>query len=324
MSTATTDPKSHSDVPARCPACGQRLTELVRGRCPLCDYAVVDEPVTTADHTPYAESEHYGRKAWLGMCGWVWGAGSQRLAHLGLMQSSPASRRFRRANLLLMAATVAVCCLSLSGWHAVEVVPDATDNEPQTPAGRGWYQVASLASSTAVRNTEAGRIVAWWWNPPQALAAAALGLTTTLAMSAVLMAILRRGVERSLRRPYRGQQRLAAALGYATTWGLPLIPAGLILALLPLCRVAALADWPIKPPAAVVYVSAAVIAAAGIASWLFGLVRLATTVPVRSRRAVAMFCGLWMPLIAAALIVGSMWGLLAAWGILVPALDLGW
>jgi len=296
-------------VPARCPACGHRLTELVHGCCPLCDYVIADEPVTNADHSPYAESEHFGRKAWWAMCTWVWGAGAGRLAHLGLMRPSPASRRFGRINLLLLALVVAVCGLTLSGWHAVEIVPDAPDNAPQSPSGKGWYELASLPAGTPIGHSGPRRIIAWWWNPPQALIGAALAFLAALILMAVLMAILRLGLERSLKRRYRKQGRLAAALSYATAWSLPLIPAGLILALLPVCRLVAVADWPVQPPETIVYGLAAAMALLGVFMWWFGLLRLAATVPVRSRRKAAALCGLWMPLIAAALIAGSVWGL---------------
>lgn len=324
MTGSTDDLKAVGDVPLRCPACGQQLTELVRGRCPLCDYAIADEPVTNEDHTPYAESDHYGRRAWWGMCKWLWGAGAGRLAHLGLMRSSRASRRFGRINLLLLSVAAAVCCLSLSGWHAVKVVPDATDNAPQSPSGRGWCQVVSMPAGTPIRHDGPGRIVAWWWNAPQALIGSAMAFVGALVLMAVLMAVLRRGVERSLRPRYRGQERLRAALGYATAWGLPLILAGLILALRPICRAAALADWPVQPPETLVYVPAAVIAGLGVFMSWFGLMRLASTVPVRSRRRVSLFCGLWMPLIVVALIGGSAWGLLLLHDVAASALQLQW
>ncbi|MHC4066987.1 MAG: hypothetical protein ACYSUI_21125, partial [Planctomycetota bacterium] len=145
MSESTTHPGTHRDLPgpdARCPACGQQFTRLVRGRCPLCDYLIEDEPVTGEDLTPYAQSGQYGRRAWWVMCKWVWGAGAGRLAHLALMQASPASRRFSRVNLALVALTVAVCWLWLGGWHAVKVVPGVLQAARTSPSGKGWFQVA--------------------------------------------------------------------------------------------------------------------------------------------------------------------------------------
>ena len=132
MSESTTDVGSRPGLPraeTRCPACGQPLARLVRGRCPLCDYPVEDEPVTGEDRTPYAQSGQYGRRAWWAMCKWIWGAGAGRLAHLALMQSSAASRRFGRVNAALVVLTVAVCWLWLSGWHAVRVLPGTEDGE---------------------------------------------------------------------------------------------------------------------------------------------------------------------------------------------------
>jgi len=329
MSESTTDLGSRRGLPraeTRCPACGQPLARLVRGRCPLCDYPVEDEPVTGQDRTPYAQSGHYGRRAWWAMCKWIWGAGAGRLAHLALMQSSPASRRFGRVNAALVVLTVAGCWLWLSGWHAVRVLPGTVDGEALTPSGKGWLLLA-LASGEAparVGPPRAGHTVSWWWNPPRALLGSVLAFVGGLVLAWLLLAILRTGVERSLRRRYRGQERLAAAVRYSTAWALPLIPAGLILLPLPICRLAAVAGWPVQPPETFLYVPAAVVAAFGLLMWWFGLIRTASTVPVRTRGRVVLFCGLSMPLIAAALAAGSFVALLRLQDLLARMLQLQW
>ena len=329
MSESTTDLGSRRGLPraeTRCPACGQPLARLVRGRCPLCDYPVEDEPVTGQDRTPYAQSGHYGRRAWWAMCKWIWGAGAGRLAHLALMQSSAASRRFGRVNAALVVLTVAVCWLWLSGWHAVRVLPGTEDGEALTPSGKGWLLLAPTSGEAPAPAgpPQGGRIVSWWWNPPQALLGSFLAFAGGVILAWLLLAILRAGVERSLRRRYRGQERLGAALRYSTAWAVPLIPAGLILLPLPLCRLAAVAGWRVQPPETFVYVPAAVVAAFGVLMWWFGLIRTASTVPVRTRSRVVLFCGLWMPLIGAVLAAGSFVALLRLQDMLTRVLRLQW
>ena len=258
------------------------------------------------------------------MCKWVWGAGSGRLAHLALMQASPASRRFSRINVALVCLTAMVCWSWLGGWQPVRVVPGATDSAAQSPAGKGWLLLASAPPGGQPRPGGAGRIVAWWWNPLAAMLGAGLALFAAVILGWLLLAVLRAGVERSLRRRYRGQERLQAALRYGTAWAVLLIPAGLILLALPICRMAAVADWPVQPPESFVYVPAAVAAAFALLMFWFGLIRTAATVPVRTRGRVVLFCGLGMPLVAAALTAGSFVGLSKLLEVLGQTLEIQW
>jgi len=318
----SSDDAAQSD--SRCPACGRPLVRLVRGRCPLCDYLIEQEPVTSNDQTPYTRSEHFGRRAWWSMCIWMWGAGAGRLGHLALMQTSPAARRFSRVNVVLLAATVAVCWVWLGGWHSVRIVPGPIDEATVNPSGWGWFLLASTPADAPPLPDDAGRTVAWWWNPPTAILGAACALAWSLILGWLLQAILRRGVERSLRPSFRRQGRLGAALRYSTAWVIPLIVVGLVLLLLPLCRLAAVADWPVKLPESFVFVPAAVVAAFALSMGWFGLVRLGATVPVRTRGRVVLFCGLWAPLIAAALVVGSFVGLARLLEVISPVLRFQW
>ena len=279
------------------------------GRCPLCDYPIEDEPVTAEDTTPYAQSEQPGRREWWVMTEWIWTAGAGRLSHLSLMRASPPARRYAGKSLNLIALVGAICWLSLTGWHEVTLQSVDEGGQPSEPAGRAWCELVTTPAETPIPSANPSRVIAWWWNPLLASSGAVAALVWAFILSRLLLSILRRGVERSLPERYRGQERLSAALCYSTAWATPLIPAGLVLALLPLCRLAEVGDWPIKPPAVFVYVPAAVVAGFGAFMVWFGLIRLAMTVPVRARTRVVVFCGLGMPLIAAVLILGSIWGL---------------
>jgi len=308
----------------RCPACGHRLPQPLPERCPLCDFQVSEEVVTAEDRTPYALSERYGRKAWWATWRWLWGAGRERLGHLGLMRSSSASRRFARVVLARFAAVLTLCALALAGWHAVTPTSLEEAINPGGPSGRGWLPVARAPEELAPRLAAHGGVAALWWNPAQALVGATIVLVTVLVLGKLMSCSLRRGVERSLGRRHRGQMRLSAALEYAAAWSVPLIPAALVLALLPLCRVAAVADWMVQPGAAVVYVPAGALAALGVLAWWFGVARLALTVPVAARRRVFLFSVIWFPLGCAVVLAGVVLGWLSLRDRLVPLLGLQW
>ncbi|MCP4249816.1 MAG: hypothetical protein GY778_22465 [bacterium] len=290
----------------------------------MCDHPVEDEPVTGPDLTPYAKSERFGRRAWWSMSKWVWTAGAERIAHLALMQDSPAARRFSRVNAGLLIVVAAVCGLALGGWHAVKLIPGAPEASAPAPSGQGWRLVVTAPTGTASSRATPGLIVAWWWNPLQAATTMAVGAVVALLLSWVLMALLRTGVESALRRRYRGQERLASALRYSTAWAIPLAPAGLILALWPLWRVADVGNWSVQPSEAAAYVPAVVIAAFSLLLWWLGLIRLGLTVPVPTRRRVAVFVGLIMPLIAAGVIGGTLVGLSRLHGLIDRHWPLHW
>jgi hypothetical protein len=293
----------------RCPACGQPIETLVRGRCSLCDFQIEDEPVTADDATPFAQNEARSRREWWAMTKWMWTAGAGRLSHLSLMRVSPAARNYARRSLMAIAITAAVCWLVLTGWHAVTMLPVEAGGEPPEPSGKGWVNLARMPAETVPPANNPSRVIAWWWHPALALTGAVGALVAGLLLGWLLLGILRRGVERALLPQYRGQHRLSAALCYSMAWATPLVPAGLVLALLPLCRLAQVGEWWVRPPTAIAYGPAAVVAGLAVVMLWFGLTRLALTVPVRTRTRVVLFCGVGMPLIAVAMIVGSIWGL---------------
>lgn len=324
MSTLNTKQEASADLPERCPACGRPLVNLTSGRCPICDFAVADEPVTGEDRSPYAQSTASRRRAWWGMCRWVWGAGRERLGHLALMRSSAASRRFARATVVRLALTSAVCCLLLSGWHAIEPLPGVAEVEHSTPTGKGWLPVAEATAESLDGRIRRGEAVALWWNALQGGIGAALAIIWAAILARLLSVFLAKGVETSLGKQHRGQGRLTAALCYSAAWAVPLLPAGLLLALSPISEVAELAGWSFQPPALLFFAAAAVLGALGLLAWWFGLIRLATTVPVRSRRRVLFFCMIWVPLVGTTLLAAPAWGMWYLRDLLIPVLHLQW
>ena len=162
-----------------------------------------------------------------------------------------------------------------------------------------------------------------WWNPPQALIGAVIALLGAWLIGRLLLWSLRGGVERSLRRRHRGQERLSAALDYSLAWTVPLIPAGLVLVLRPLLRMSVVGGWSFQLEPVFIYLPAAVLGAMGILLWWFGLIRLALTAPVRSRGRV-LLAVLWAPLAAGGLPAAAVFGLLHLRNFLLPVLRLQW
>ncbi|MFQ5491403.1 MAG: hypothetical protein ACE5GE_11845 [Phycisphaerae bacterium] len=320
MNSVASDPSSTPQQAKRCPACGQPLTDLVRGRCPLCEYQVTAESITAPDTTPFGQAEEPRRRQWWAQTVYVWSAGAGRLSHLSLMRTSKNSARYFRRTLALLVMTATLCGLALTGWHAVRPLPVEAGGQAPQPSGIGWMRV----TLNPIPSGQPTQVVACWWNLPQAVIGAAVAMLESVVLAYLLLAVLRRGTESALLKAYRGQQRLSAAFHYAVGWAVPLIPAGVILALLPLTRVAQVGRWAIVPPAAVIYVPAVVLAGFGVIMGWFGLVRLASTVPVRTRRRVVVFCGLVMPLVGALLAAGAVWGLLWVQSALAERMQLQW
>lgn len=236
------------------------------------------------------------------------------------MRSSPNSARYFGRTVILLALTSALCGFGLTGWHVVKSLPIEAGGQAPQPTGKGWLQV----TADPIPTDDPTQIIACWWNLPQAGIGAASALVVSLTLALVLLAIVRRTTESALLETYRGQQRLRAALHYAVGWSIPLIPAGIILATLGLAQAARVGRWPIAPPAGAIYVPAAVLAGfAVIASW-FGLLRLASTVPVPTRQRVVVYCGLVVPLLAAGLTAGAVWGTLWIQNVLSGRMQLQW
>ena len=94
--------------------------------------------VTSSDHTPYAEP---GEKkvTWFRMCRYVFTAGNQRLSHLALTRTSPASRRFAWRSILLFSFAVTLFVVCHYGWFELVLDPNQF-NPPLEPEGRGWVR----------------------------------------------------------------------------------------------------------------------------------------------------------------------------------------
>ena len=102
---------------ARCPVCGHAGDES-RATCRVCGFAFGDLRATSEDTTPYALAYAEGNRAWWRMCRWVWGATTERLKHLALMRSSPASRHFQFVNILLLAFAAIILQAAYTGFDS--------------------------------------------------------------------------------------------------------------------------------------------------------------------------------------------------------------
>lgn len=283
----------------RCPACGQQL-ESSADRCPLCEIQLGDDPITGDDVTPYARAHAQGRRGWSGMVAWVWSAGAGRLKHLALMRSSAASRRFARVNVLLFALGVALSQLSVVGWKWVYPQTHSDGAEASAnPTGAGWFQVASIPRSmTLERGADVPSDL--WWNPAQSLIAVPLAGVLALFMVWWVGMLTRTGAAWFHRRPYRKQQRLAAAIQYSAAWVVPFLAAFVVLAFRPIAYVGTVARWRWCPSDHAFLILAAILGGLGVTLWWFWLVRLGATAPAATRARVIAFLALGVPVLAVA------------------------
>jgi hypothetical protein len=123
------------------------------------------------------------------------------------------------------------------------------------------------------------------------------------------MILVRGGVTRAHRVPYRSEQRMTAALHYSTAWCLPLFVAAVVVGLRPIAFIGGIRRWAWCPPESGFFLSAAVVAGFGVIMWWFWLIRLGATAPARTRRAVVTFVAIGVPLIAAAVAAGWWFGI---------------
>jgi hypothetical protein len=270
----------------------------------LCGFGFGGDRATGADVTPYAAAYDTDRSAWWAMSEWVWFAGPHRLKHLAMMRSSDAARRFARINILLMAFVFALTQIARGGWHAVTALRAAAASDPVKPMGGGWFRAA--AAPPGARPT--GTTIELWWNPAQALIAAALAIIAGVVALFALSAIVRAAVRLAHRAAYRDDQRMSAAILYSTAWSIPLLIGGALMALRPIARIGSVAGWAWYPPDQGVVLGAGVVGGFGVVMWWFWLVRLGSTAPAPTRgRVVAMFA-LGVPLIAAGAAAGAVFG----------------
>jgi hypothetical protein len=293
----------HQTAAVRCPACGNPQPADTPA-CTLCGFALGDKRVTGDDVTPYALAHAEGNPAWWRMCKWVWTATTERLKHLALMRSSPASRRFAAVNILLLAFATVVLQLATSGWQIVSA-PVNPSVSPAAPAGKGWLHLTASRHTTA---EAVAKRVDLWWNPARAIIASAAGLVATVLLSLLLLVVLRALIERLHRRSYRGEQRMTAALSYSTAWIVPALPAALVVAFLPLSRIGAVSRSAVVSDTAIMVI-AAIIAALPAVLWWLWLVRLAATAPADTRGGVQGLFVVGAPLFAGVAIAAWWFGL---------------
>ncbi len=296
--TAKTDTRSSI---SRCPACGQRVDSPDAARCPLCNFTFGDDRVTGADVSPYAKAYSQRERAWWRMCRWVWSAGSQRLAHIALMRTSAASRRFAWLNLLWLALAIGAFQATRVGWRAVAAVEPGGST---TPAGRGWLHVAG-----APRPLPPGQPLSvpvdLWWNAAQAMIASVVAGLVALLLMWLLILLIRAGLTAAHLAPYRGEQRMSAALLYSTAWWVPALAAIIVCLPRPLVFVGMVNRWGLLPTHRGLSLFAGAIVGLAVTLWWFWLIRLGATAPARTRGRVIAFCTLGIPLLLA--------GAAAAW-----------
>jgi hypothetical protein len=143
-----------------------------------------------------------------------------------------------------------------------------------------------------------------------------------MAGLALLLAMVRWGVRKAHASPYRGEQRMTAALHYSTAWSAPILFAVLIIGFKPLAYVGGTLGWSWIPTARAFDYAAAVPAGVGLAMWWFGLVRLGATSPAKTRSRVVCFFVLIAPLMLGGVAAGWWFGLAHLFPLLFTAFDL--
>ena len=306
----------------RCPACGQRIqSTTIEPRCPLCNFGFGDDRVTSADVTPYARAFSRGEPGRRRMAEWVCYAGGERLKHLALMRASAASRRFSRVNILLLAAGLGLFQATSVGWRWVTNAAAIEPTGSTEPAGRGWFHVGAVPRPLSP--DRAPEIpVDLWWNPVQMVIAVVTAGLMALLLLSLVMFLLNRGVTLAHSVPYRGEQRMTAAIHYSTAWAVPMLLSLVVIELRPVSFVGAISKWSWHPPERGVVLSAAVVAAFAVTMWWFWLGRLGATAPARTRWRVITFFALGAPILV--ITFGALWwyGLDRLYNPLMKALDL--
>lgn len=295
------NPQTAHPTVTRCPACGRSVVDPPVSRCALCGFVFDDDQTRGSDVTPYAKAYARGLPGWRRMGEWVWFCGSRRLKHLALMRASAASRRFARINLILFAVGLALLEAARTGWRWLPTSP------PQAP-GPGWLHVGSPPRPLPA-NHPAESYVELWWNPIQTVTGMVVALLAGLLVGWLILIVVRAGVTRAHRPPYRDEQRMTAALHYGTAWCLPLLVAGVVVGLRPIAFIGGVRRWAWCPPDDGFVLSAAVVAGFAVIMWWFWLVRLGATAPARTRRAVVIFLAVGVPLIVIAVAAGWWYGL---------------
>jgi hypothetical protein len=278
--------------------------------------------VTSEDNTPYAQALASGGHGWRAMCKWVYGAGKQRLMHLGLMRPSGASRRFARINLVVFAFAVAVVVFVNSGWQVVRQGPG--ESLTLSPVGKGWAHVAERSAS--VRPPFPGEVVATdlWWNVPRAIVSGTVALLTVLPLSLVLVWIVATRAQKAMRTGDRDYVRFRCAVHYSTAWAHFISVAVLIELGRPLVRALHVMGAIGVGSPAIVDVPAVLVALVGVLMWWFWLIRLGDTAPKDIRSAVSRVFVAWTPVWAILIGGGTAFGLHFLFDRLAIAFNLNW
>ncbi len=320
-----TDHPSASSPPdprawAVCAACGQALGTLVDGRCPRCGERVVEDDVTSEDHTPYAVALAAGESGWRTMWRWVVTAPDRRLAHLGLARPSAASRRFARINILLFAFLLALTVLVNypRAWHPVQTGPGSIATT--APEGKGWWQVIDRSSEKRSRFDDVA-VVELWWNVPYAVIVSSAALVGGILVSFLVLGVVGSRAERTLMRAGGPATGLRCAVHYGTAWIHLLTLAALLLLPAPLADIAAVAGWAQVSP--LIFRGAAVlVAVAGVCLWWFWLIRLGQATPRGVRRRAVRYFLVGAPFWVVLLGGGAVYGLYVGAAQIGPALGL--
>jgi hypothetical protein len=309
----------------RCSACGHRVAEESASACPLCgfSFSFKDPRATGADITPYAKSYAHGMAGWRLMSEWVWLAGTERLKHLAMMRSSVASRRFARINIALLVIGLGVFQLSHSGWeweNKIESRDGLTDTVE--PARVGWVHAASRPRPLPPDISDDVPIELWW-SVPQAALATVIAVPVGVLLTWLALGLLRWMVTRAHVPPYRDDQRMTAALHYATAWVIPFSVGGLAFALRPISFIGRMVESSWVPPETAFVIAAAVVAGCSACAGWFWLARLGFTAQPASRVRVAAVLTLAPPIIGCGVALGWYHAVDALHGLLVEAFRLG-
>lgn len=262
-----------------CPGCGYRQDLDERGQCPKCGLDFAAHGATGEDISVYAQSVADDNPRWWAMCRWVWGAGAGRIQHLALMRSSPASRRFAARNLLLLSFALGIVLAAQRGWETIRMPLEESGAVAANPAGSGWLH---LVTGRAVSGGF-GVGVQVWWNPAQSILAGVAAIISGLLSAWVALLIVRGTVELAHRAKYRGEQRMSAALGYATAWIVAVLPAAALLGLWPLSELGTSGRLPWAPTSMLLLVLAGGLAGLIFVSAWFWAVRLGASAPSDTR-----------------------------------------
>ena len=125
----------------------------------------------------------------------------------------------------------------------------------------------------------------------------------------LLLVLIREGVALAHTAPYRGEQRMTAALLYSSAWWVPALMAVVVCFVRPLPFVGEVSRWAWLPSERGLNLTAGAVAGFAATMWWFWLIRLGATAPAPTRSRVMASCTLGVPLLLAAASVAWWFGL---------------